>query len=233
MGGGGIGGGRSSGGEQQKTDIDWIEISLTAPATVTGDAAAIGLDEHLTSLFALHPLDQRPTLLYFHHDHDPDVEAGEKLTAHGKASKKQCDAIDDETVARWSRLYTCLVVDVGSSESTLLKRFQAGDGPSFAVVNTKLEVVATSGALRNSKSVASFFEKTTEKHFPEYWEDVREQLDEQKSMFKEVRSLAKKGEHRDALDRLVVITQSNLRIGKHYDDALELEKKLRAELDKR
>ena len=196
------------------------------------DADEVTLDEHLHSASSQSSeWDPKPTLLYFHHNHDIDEDEGEKLSPAGKASLQQCKSLDDEKVARWSQLYRFVEVDVPSSERELLDRFKAGDGPSFTVVDQDLKVMASSGSLGSSKAVVSFLSTTLKKRFPEYWSTVQVRLDEQKKALKDARSLEKAKKFDEALDRVREITGSNLRIGKQYDDAVKLGSSLQKKLD--
>ena len=83
-----MGGGPRTGGapKQPQTSIDWIEVALESAVTETGkDARSVSTDEHLSSLFRARSIDEdRPTLLYFHYDHKPDAESGEKLSANAR-----------------------------------------------------------------------------------------------------------------------------------------------------
>ncbi len=234
IGGGGFGGAAASGvaGEGTTTGIVWIEAALTAPAAITGEAATKEtLEQHLHKILESSEWDPKPTLLYFHHEHDVDEEEGEKLTAQGKLSLKQCKSLDDEKVARWSQLYKFVEVNVPTSENELLARFKAGNGPSFTIINQDLEVKASSGTLGNSKGVVSFLQSTVKKHFPDYWKQVQDRLDLQKKALKDARSLEKSKKYDEALDRVREVTGSQLRIGPQYDDAVKLGAKIRKKLD--
>jgi len=236
IGGGGFGGAAASGvaGEGTQTGIVWFEASLTAPETITGEAGeSISLEEHLHQILGSSEWDPRPTLLYFHHDHDHDVdeEEGEKLSAQGKLSLKQCKSLDDEKVARWSQLYRFVEVNVPTSEKELLARFKAGDGPSFTVINQDLEVTASTGTIGNAKGVVTFLKSTVKKHFPDYWKTIAERLDAQKKALSDARSLEKSKKYTEALDRVREITSSQLRIGPQYDDAVDLGSKIRKKID--
>lgn len=234
--GGGLGGSAASSesGENTETGIVWIEAKLKAPTALTGERTEedeITLEQHLHRLLQSSEWDPKPTLLYFHHDHDVDEEEGEKLTKEGKASLKQCGSLNDETVARWSQLYRFVEVDVPGSDADLLERFQAGDGPSFTVINQDLEVVARSDTLSNSKAVVSFLKTTVKKGVPEYWKTVQERLDAQKKALDAARAMDKKKDYLDALDKVREVTSSSLRVGEHYDEALELGQKIRKKID--
>ena len=179
--------------------------------------------QRLAGVLNVSEWDARPTLLYFHVDHE-DAKLG-------KASLDQCKTLDDEKVARWSQLYNCVEVDVAGSSADLLKRFSAGDGPSFAVLDNELNVVATSKAFGSSKKFNAFLQKTLKTNFAEYWAGIQEDLDEQKKLFKEAKALARKKDLERARDRLHEVRISTLRIGDWWDDAKKEAERLDRELD--
>lgn len=179
-------------------------------------------EQRLSAALYISEWEPKPTLLYFHIEHD-DAKLG-------KASLDQCKALDDEKVARWSQLYNCVEVNVAESSDELLQRFGYEAGPSFAVVDNTLNVVATSKAIGSSKKFNSFLQKTLKSHFGEYWKDVQEQLDEQKKLFQEAKSLARKKDLERARDRLHEVRISTLRIGDWWDDARKEAERLDREL---
>jgi hypothetical protein len=183
---------------------------------VTG-RVGLDMDEHLRGLLEVHALDPRPALLYFHYDHEGDAAK----SPLGKASRRQCNVLDDEQVARWSYLYRCLEVDVVGSEAALLERFGAGKGPSFAVVDGGLEVVARSEALGDSKQMAAFLRTTLAGKLPAYWAEVEGQLAVQREALAEARRLEKQRRYRDALEQYELVSRSQLRVGDFWDTALE------------
>lgn len=169
--------------------------------------------------------DPKPVLLYFHRGHDEeDGDAGD-------AWKKQCSEFDDEKVARWSGLYHFVEVDIAKSDEKMLERFGAGTGPSFAVVDQDLRVVATSGPLPNAKRFTGFLESTVKSGLPDYWKSIQEQLDAQEAALREARSLEKKKEIAQALEAVRRVTRSSLRVGAFFDDAVKLDEKLARKLE--
>ena len=222
--GGGRGRGAST-GTSRKTFIEWKDSVLTKPgvATLREGEEAVSEADQLRKMLCVDSWDPRPTLLYYHRNH---FEPGEAT-----AWAKQCKHFDDEEVARWAQLYVCVEVDIDKSDKEMLERFGAQEGPSFAIVDGDLKVRAKSGVLGSGKKIEAFLKATAKKEFPKYWEEIEGRLDEQKKLLSEARALMKKSEFQEARDRVRDITQSQLRIGKTYAEALKLETKLAREID--
>ncbi len=227
-GGGPRAGGRTGGGgggdAGRLTFIAWKEATLKKPGAVTGGKAGEEQPDEadlLRKMLHISDWDPRPTLLYFHRDHEDEEDKDS-----GKPWAKQCKELNDELVARWAGLYVFVEVDMANSDAEMLTRFGAGSGPSFAVVSRELEVSATSGPLTSGKKFAAFLERTVETQFSEYWSDVAKQLDEQKEALSEAKRLEKAKELDAALDRVRQVTRSTLRIAPFFDDAVKIEKKL-------
>jgi hypothetical protein len=223
------GGGGSGSAESRQTYIYWHEAALKTPAEVTPKEGEEAVQEAdlIRDMLGMSEWDPKPVLLYFHREHDEESENADA----GKPWKKQCGEIDDEKVARWAGLYHFVEVDVDKSEEKMLERFGATTGPSFAIVNQDLEVVATSTAIPNAKRFAGFLQTTVKSHFEEYWTTIQERLDEQKETLREVKSLEKKKDIVGALSALRTITRSSLRIGSHFDDAVKLDAKLTRKME--
>ncbi len=169
--------------------------------------------------------DPRPTFLYFHVEHG-EGPAGDK-------SEEQCRVMDDETVARWSHLYTFVEVDIDKSNAKLLERFGAGNGPSFAIVNSDLEVMAQSPLLTTPKKVVSFLKTNLKSGFKDYWKNVEERISEQKTLLREAKALEKKKEFDRALTRLQEVASSNLKIAPHWEEAMRDMQRLQAKVNGR
>ena len=222
-------GAKSGGGNSRQTYIQWFEAKLELAQAITPKAGEkieqVSETERIRRAFGMSEWEPKPTLLYFHFPHEEDDEA---KTSVGKLTKKQCKDLDDENVARWSRLYHCVEVDMGSSHAKLLKRFGAGEKPSFAIVDRDLKVIAQS-ALTTKKGFVSMLEKNLPK-FTDFWKSVKEQLDEQKTALAEAKKLVAAKNLKAALEKYHIIRTSNLRIAKWWDaavkDAKKLEKKL-------
>jgi hypothetical protein len=212
------------------SSITWNEVVLTAAPAVTpkegekspgggtgsggtGDGGAG--DEHLRKLLRVHRMDPRPTFLYFHHPHE-DVE---KPGAAGKASRKLCRMLAEEAFARWGLLVRCFEVDAEKSDAKVLERLGAGDGPSFAIVDENLAVVARSGSFVSAKTAAAFVRDAVTTKFPAYWKSVAERVEEQRKLVAEARTLAKQKKFDQAVARYDAVVWSELRIGDFFDDA--------------
>lgn len=195
----------------------WRDLTLPAIAAITGGPASAETspDDDLRRLLKVSEMDLRPVLLYFHYPH----EEGEKASAEGKLSKKQCDQLVGEEVSRWALLYRCYEVDMGKSDRKVAERLGAGPGTSYAVVNGKLEVVARSGPIANDKAIAKFLGDTLRDGCPSLWSDLGKQLEDQKSLLAEARKLAAKKDWKAAQEKYDLIVRSDLRIGDWWDEA--------------
>lgn len=226
--GGGAGrrGASTGGASNRQTWIHWHEAALKTPAEVTPREGEekVEADDAIRGMLGMSEWDPKPVLLYFHRGHDD--EDGDA----GKEWKKQCQQIDDEDVARWAGLYHFVEVDVDASEEKMLERFGASEGPSFAVVDQDLEVVATSSAIPNAKRFTGFLQSTVKEHFEEYWGTIQERIDDQKESLREAKSLEKKKDVVGALSAIRSITRSSLRIAPFFDEAVKLDEKLTRKL---
>ncbi len=225
------------------THIQWMRVVLTQPRTLTGNdaEAAADLDAHLAKVLRMRRSGPRPTLLYIHHPHDVDhandhAHDGEEddhhapLSGNAKKSHDLCDAFDDETVARWSKLYRLVMVDAGESDADLLRRFSTGDGPALTVIGQDLKVVAATRPMRRSKEITKFLARTAEDAFPEYWKTVQRRLADQDEALSTARTLAKDKDYKKAIERLWDVTKSELRITSTFDAAVKFESELRRKL---
>jgi hypothetical protein len=229
--GGGMGrrGGGTSVESKRDTFITWFDATLTKPKVITPSSGEsvenVSEKEHIQKLLHMSKWDPRPALVYFHYEHEED-EAG----AANKAAKAQCKALNDEKIARWTELYICVEVDVAKSDADMLRRFGAGDAPSFAIINRDLEVVAQRPVTKSAKELVAFMRSTLTSQFAEYWKDTEVRLDEQREALKTARKLAKEKKLQEALEQYDLIRRSRLRVGDFFDDAVKEAKKLEKKL---
>ena len=221
-GSGTVGGTGTNDKREVMSSITWHEVRLTAAPVVTPKEGAAGSavpptdgDDHLKKLLRVHRMDPRPTLLYFHYPHE-DVE---KPGASGKASRKLCRMLAEEAFARWGLLVRCFEVDAENSDAKVLERLGVGEGPSFAIVDENLAVVAKSGSFVNAKTAAAFVRDAVTAKFQEYWKAVSARVEEQRKLVAEARALAKQKKFDEALTRYDTVVWSDLRIGDFFDDA--------------
>jgi hypothetical protein len=211
-----------------------MEVSLAAIPVVTpkaGEPAPKTLDDHLRETLRIHRMDPRPAFLYFHWPHETDPDSKAKPGPDGRRSSKLCDLLGDDAFTRWGSLVRCIEVDASMSDAKILERLGVGEGPSFAIVDERLEVVARSGAFGSAKGAAAFVKETLASKCGEYWKSVQARLEEQKKALAEARSFAKRKEWRESLARYDLIRRSDLRIADFFDDAVreaaDVERKLR------
>ena len=127
--------------------------------------------------------------------------------------------MDDETIARWSRLLHCVEIDAAGSDPTLLKRVGGSNVPFFAVLDKDLNVVATSASLKSRKAVVAFLKKAVTKKVEGYWPTIKTQLAQQQTNLESARKLVKAKKLDEALKTFEQIRRSPLRIGEWWDKA--------------
>ena len=233
-GGAGRRGGGTGGGDVNRfTHILWYEATLSPTRVVTlregekeGPPPVEPLDDPLRKTLHLSGWDPRPALLYFHYPHEDGEE-----TAEARVSAKQCKAFDDEMVARWCGLFTCIEIDMGASDKKVAERLGWAEGVTFSIVNGDLEVMTTSPSVTSSKAITGFLRSAvTSKRFEAYWADVQKRLAEQESLLKEARALAAKKKLREALETYRQLYLSDLRIADWWEsvakEVVDLEKKV-------
>lgn len=155
--------------------------------------------------------DLRPTLVYFHWPHDD--------TANGKLSDVLCDkTLVDETAARWGMLFRCVQIDMATSDKRLLEVLEAGDKPSFVIVDKDAKVIAHIPALPSSQKFASALEQAVAK-IPDVAKLVKDAIDAQAKAMAEVKVLVKADKYEDALSKLNEVRYSTVRVGPLFDKA--------------
>lgn len=218
--GGGAGRGSGTGTNEKRevvSPIQWQEVQLQPAAAITpkeGEKAGKTGDEQLAETLRIHRMDPRPTLLYFHHEHE-DIE---KPDAAGRATKKLCEMLADDAFTRWGLLIKCVEVNVAKSDAKLIQRLGAGEGPSFAILDHKLEVVAKSGAFATPKLAGIFVRDAVTTSFPNYWKELNRRIEEQRKVVAEARALVKEKKLEDALTRFDSVIFSDVRVGDFFDD---------------
>ncbi|MCE9636713.1 MAG: hypothetical protein K8T90_13500 [Planctomycetes bacterium] len=201
-----------------------MDLVLPLPSATTGEAGKGGdqapsgaaSDNELRRLLLVSEWDPRPVLLYFHYAHDEDLKA---VSSEGRVSKKQCDTVNEETVARWCLLFRCYEVDMSKSDRASAERLGAGTGTSYSIVRGNLEVIAKSGPVKDSKVLAKFMEDALHKGCTDWWASIEKRLEEQKKLIEEARALAAKKDWKAAKVRYDEIRSSELRITPEWEAA--------------
>lgn len=201
----------------------WMDLVIPALAAPTGtdgtEEARIKAEvDQIRKMVKVSDFDLKPAFLYFHYPHDDDVKE-RKLTPEGRVSKKTCELLVEEEIARWALLFRCFEVDMSKSDRAAATRVGAGTGTSFAVVNGKTQVVGQSGPFANAKAAAAFLRDSLKTASPDLWTDIQRQLDEQKKVLDEARALAAKKDWKAAKERYELVVKSDLRVGDWWDGA--------------
>ncbi len=167
--------------------------------------------------------DKRPTLVYFHWPHEDGKE--------GKVSEKTCKILDDEEAARWSLLFRCVQVDMGTSETEFAQLIGAKDAPSFVLLDKDAKVVTAFPAFKSARKVSQALEKGLKK-FPAYNKKVKADLKQQCDWLAEAKKLQKAKKNKEALALIDKVRFSNLRVGDHYDKSHDTGRALAAKIDR-
>ena len=227
MGGGiGEGGGTSRGHTTvsipRLSFFEWTEAKvLLIRSTTPADGDATATKELTPADHIRHSLkmdaaeaagDKRPTLVYFHWPHQDPV--------NGKQVETICTkALNCEQTARWGLLFRCVQVDMSSSDPRLVKLLEAGDKPSFVVVDKDAKVVARFPGLTSSDKIAKALEAALAK-FPDDAKKLKDALAEQDTLLEKAHAAFKADKYEEAKGFYDKIRVSNVRVGPQFDKAL-------------
>ena len=202
------------------TYFTWIETKVGAQRVVTsGDdgtpAESLTPTEHVRRCLEIPTAilmgDHRPTLVYFHWPHD--------ATANGRLSDTLCDkTLVDETAARWGLLYRCVQIDMSDSDKRLLEILEAGDRPSFVIVDADAKVIAHIPPLESSARLAKALEEASAK-IPEVAKLLKDTLARQAKAMADAKVLAKADKYVEALAKVDEVRYSEVRVGPLFDKA--------------
>jgi predicted RNase H-like HicB family nuclease len=218
---GGGGGRRVSGSSiARMTYFSWLETKVgTQHALTAGDDGKpvenVSTEEHIRRCLEIPDAilmgDLRPTLVYFHWPHDQ--------TANGKLSDTLCDkTLADEMAARWGMLFRCVQIDMATSDKRLLEILEAGDHPSFVVVDKDAKVIAHIPALPSATKFAKALEDAALK-IDDVAKLVKESIAEQAKAMADAKLLLKADKLQEALDKVNVVRYAKVRVGPLFDKA--------------
>ena len=223
-GAGGTGTGRrmSGGGGQRSTFFEWFEAKVDPQRAITpkdGEKvkeltplehvrACVRMDE------AQEAGDKRPTLVYFHFPHEHAV--------HGATTLAMCSKVlDDETSARWGRLFRCVQVDMGASDARLVQLLGADGKPGIVILDDQTQVVARIPPLGSPTKMHKALKDAIQK-FPERWKSIQKDLADQAKTLAEAKKAFKADDYADALALVDKVRMSDIRIGEVYEESLFL-----------
>jgi hypothetical protein len=175
-------------------------------------------DDRLRKTLRVGPWDTSPTLLYFHTPHE-DLQKHE-LKGAALHSLRQCKAFRDEQVARWLMLFHCVEVDMGKSDAKAAERLGFKEGVVFSIIDSDLNVLASSKTIPESETVASFLKTTMKSEScKKWWTNVQTRIDEQKQALENARALVKQDKLKEALEGYRQVLNSQVRVGEFFDEA--------------
>jgi len=211
---------RAAPGASRFTWFDWAESKIGKIKVTTGDGgepSSMSRFEHIQRclLFdeALAKKDERPTLVFFHWPHE-DAKAG-------KATERLCEKVlNDEAVARWGLLFRCVQIDMSQSDSTLLKSLEAGEQPSFAVMDDSATIVTRIAAPTSSGKMAQALEAAIAK-VPAAARRLAADLAAQDAALAEGKAALKADRPKEALAAYDRVRMSTVRVGPQFDRAVQ------------
>ncbi len=214
--------GRSVGPAPRLTYFAWDDASIGPIETITpreGEDPIEPLtpEEHVKAELGFTTAsmrkDDRPTLVYFHWPHED--------SKHGKLTTTICTrTMNDEESARWSKLFRCVQVDMGNTESKFAALVGAGRGPSIVAFDKDMKAVSTIAAakIKSSTKLRKALESAFEK-FPAYRKKIKAEIAEHAKWLKQARKLEKAGKEGEALELVDKIRFGNIRVHPEYDKA--------------
>lgn len=226
-GGGGTTRGRASGpGLARSTGFDWREVDVTAFTAVTGEGEATAPKtalEHVRRALGVEAADvasdPRPTLVFFHWQHDGDPA---RIPAEAKESARICaKVLDDETAARWGLLFRCVQVDPSESDRRVLAALGADGKPGMVVLDPKTLAPVHRWSDADLSSSARFVHacQAALAKFPAAQAALDAALAAQGKTLAQARAHAKAGRVDEALDAYGSLL-GRVRVGPAYDPAL-------------
>ncbi len=220
---------RGKGRNTRMTPTTWFAGKVTQMRSSTGNRSEQSKERalwrHMKRGLALRANDQpRAILVMWHQSHEHEE--------FGKRQIRQCEAYDDEVFARWSLLFHRVVVDVPASDPDLLKQLGVTDGPGLTILDPQLRTVATLDSFKNAKQAARFLSKTVKTEFGDYWIEVEDEMDRQKTAYAAAVKLVKEDKYQEAANTLATIYSSGVRLGKDWDGATKLYANVLGKLDR-
>ena len=212
----------------------WDEATLPAMTVLTPSKPGEKVEtpeERLSKELRISVWNPSLTLLYFHTPHEELDKS--KLKGSALATMLQCKTFHDEKVVRWLALYHPVEVDMGKSDLTAAQKLGFTDGAMFAVVDQRMNVLATSKALPTSEQLAGFLEKTIKSEScKSFWTNVQTTIDEQKKALEKARALVKQEKFKEAMEQYALVVNSNVRVADFYEEAVKESSKIARKADK-
>ena len=207
------------------TYFKWTEVNIGKIQAITGgpttgqagesDSGIITPEQHLKKALqfdtAAKKGDKRPLLVYFHYPHDDRV--------HGKLSTTVCSrTLNDETAARWSKLFRCIQIDMGASEVKYAEMIGSTGKPAFVALDRDLKVKASIDPVKSASKLRKAIEKAFNK-FPDAKKALKALLKQHARWMDEAKRLEKKKEYDDALELVDQIRFGEVRVGPDWAKA--------------
>lgn len=219
--GGGGRGGRTGAAMPRLTYFSWTEatigkIQAVTPAEGEKPRGPVTAEEHVRKALGFDTAklsgDTRPVLVYFHYPHDH--------AKHGKLSTTVCSrTLDDEHAARWSLMFRCVQIDMGTTVTKYADLVGHKGAPAFVALDPDLKVRAeipvTKSGAKLKKALEAAFKK-----FPAATKKLKKQIAHHKKLLAKAKALEKKDEYDDAVDAVDEIRFGKVRVSPYFEKAV-------------
>lgn len=120
--------------------------------------------------------------------------------------------------ARWGMLFRGVQLDMAKSDPKLLALLEAGDKPSFVIVDADAKVVARIPPVATSAKLQKALEEAAGR-LPDVTARVKEALEQQAKAMAEAKTLLKADKLTEALAKIDEVRFSQVRVGPFFDKA--------------
>lgn len=156
---------------------------------------------------------EKPILLFLSWPHE-DAPVG------GECEKLCKNTLDDENLARATKLFVCIKIDAKATDQSLLKSMGLTSFPSLAVADPQGNIVARFEKQTSSSKVTQALHSTIQSRLPKYYQKIQQIKAEQARAFEQGKNLAKAKKYQDAIAKFESITNSDVR-GDLFEKAMK------------
>jgi len=167
---------------------------------------ALGFDQ------AARGKDVRPVLVYFHYPHDNP--------RWGKLMTSICSrTLNDEQAARWSKMFRCVQIDMGATETKYADMIGSKGEPLFVALDEHLKVKAEIPVTKSGSKLRKALEAAFKK-FPAATKKLKKDIAAHKKWMAEAKRLEKKDEFEEAVEVIDQIRFGNVRVSPYFEKAV-------------
>ena len=133
--------------------------------------------------------------------------------------------------ARWGLLFRGVQLDLATSDPKFLALLEAGDKPSFVIVDADAKVIAHIPAVTTSQKLQKALEEAVA-GLPDVTARVKEALEKQAKAMAAAKALIKADKLAQALVQLDLVRYSDVRVGPYFDKAQQDGLDVQARIDR-